>query len=129
LEFARDRAREEDRQAHADAIRQGKPDPGDQATLRAQEASKVRSREVEALRTAAVDAHHELVDVIERHRSTWSEKVRDRIEKRRTEVRKAIDQLDRAARELREDQTLVGWLRDFPNARYKSATGTVPTNA
>jgi hypothetical protein len=41
----------------------------------------------------------------------------ERIEQRKVAVREAIDALERAHRELREDSALSTWLDGFPEAR------------
>ena len=119
LEHQRDGARLADEQAHADAIRHGKPDPGAKLTAKAEQAVAAKGREVAALKIAATDAHAELLAVVDEHRPAWAAKVAEQIEQRRAAVCEAVDALERAHRELREDSALSTWLDGFPEARYR----------
>ncbi len=114
LEHGRREAVEVDRRAFADALRAGKPDPGQAATEAAdREILKTRRRE-EALAVAVAAARTDLVDAVERHRAEWLSSLEKQRDEARAKMREAVDQLVSSHEELAEAHALVAWLERFP---------------
>ena len=76
LEATRHAAIDADRQAHADAMRDGKPDPGTKNADALDAKVATATRELDGLVDATADTWREVKAAVVEHSSTWAEKVR-----------------------------------------------------
>ena len=114
------RAVQQDRAAHAAAIREGKPDPGGKAVEKIEKDIIACKRRYEALDVALEDAEIELLDVRDKNNERWLEEIDGSLGQVREEYEGAIDALVEKRLALARSQSLRRWVVNFPaQASYR----------
>jgi hypothetical protein len=120
------RALEQDVQAHADAIRAGKPAPGRKHEEKAQGALDKVRREREALDTAVADSAVELEDLMRAHRAVWATSVDREILEARKAFASVLEDLAAAGAELERLGALAVFVA-APDRSFRSRPAVIPT--
>ncbi len=113
LEENRRRSVAADREAHATAIRAGKPDPGEPKTKLADAEILVLNRRREALEVAVGQARRELITTVGEHRAAWQKTIAKRRAQRQEQAATALEQLTAALDALASAVGLEDWLETF----------------
>jgi hypothetical protein len=114
LEAERHGAQEKDKRALAEAMRQGKDDPGTPTADKVETEYRNTLRHMEAAELVTSETEDELVQVVEEHREERQRDAEKRAEKAREKYAKAVDAAMAAHSELAAAQALMRWVRDFP---------------
>ena len=121
LEDAHVRAVESDKVAYAQALREGKPDPGNKAVEKLNKERANTRRTIESLEVAILEVEAELEDAIEAQKAGQSERIQAEIEEACVVYAAAIDELAVARQSLAEIVAMRHFLKEFPERGYKPA--------
>ena len=116
LEARRPEAEQADREAHASALRAGKPDPGSKASEALEVQIESSRRAVTGLIDATNTAWGEVKTAITDHAEAWSERLRADQAKQVTAGTKGGDTLAKASREVAEVRALLAWISEAAGA-------------
>lgn len=111
LETKLDAAREADVAAQAAALRAGKPDPGQKATAKADQAIEAKAPRIAALERAAEDAEADLVAAIDEHRVEYREQLLAEAEDQRATARRLVGEAQAAVGDRQRTLALRSWLQ------------------
>ena len=100
LEHERPVAEQEDAAALAQALREGKKDPGPKAVRAVDERIAEAHRHVEARKLLVDQAYHDLLLVAEEHEDAWAHTVEARVKQAREKLTEALDALGSAHGDL-----------------------------
>jgi hypothetical protein len=114
LRGERERAVLRDREALADAIRDGKADPGGKQVEKIEKEIRACTRRLEALEIALDDAEDDLLAEVDEHRDGWASDVEPALEAAREEYTQAVESLASARRKVSAKYALLRWVRLFP---------------
>ena len=114
LEQTRDQAVEADRQAYADAVEAGKPDPGPKRTKAHDEKHAAAVRRSEAVEIALERSRTRLLEAMDEHRDELRDAAEKRVAQSRAALRAGLDDLLIRHGELQQALALAGWARSFP---------------
>jgi len=104
-----------DRQALADALRDGRADPGTPHTDKARTESQDRQRKLAGYRQAQADARAELEQAVLDIRDEWLEPLARETEAARSAYAEAVDQLARTRSRVDYLRAVNIWLNRFPH--------------
>lgn len=114
----RRRAEHADIQAAADAVREGKADPGSPSVERV-DARLAELRRRDTVLAAAIDsAGRDLADLIDQHRAAWLAKLDATAGKRRHQARELAEQWAALRWELAQVDALRRWVAGFPSRPF-----------
>lgn len=114
-----DAAKAADRAALAQALVDGKPDPGAKATAKAEARRDQAQRMTEALTEALENAGRQLARTIQEETPRLLTEAQARMDTAREAYVARIDELAAAHRELQEAAATVGWLKESGMGRYR----------
>lgn len=115
--FGREKAREADVAANAQAIREEKPAPGAEHYAEHMEAEGSQRLQVEAHARVADDAFAELESLVEDNREPWLEEITTAIGKVRDDVVAKANALDQSLDDLDALRGLLGFATKFPEGK------------
>lgn len=113
------RAVESDKVALAQALRDGKPDPGSKAVEKLDKERANTRRTIESLEIAILDVEAELDQAIEEQKAGQAERVEDEISEACEEYAAAIDALETARQTLVESVAMRRFLESFPERSWR----------
>lgn len=114
LEQTREQAVEADRQAYADAVEAGKPDPGPKHAKAHEDKLADAVRRSEAVEVALERSHDRLLAAADEHRDELRAAVEKRVSQSRAALTSAIDEATARHADLQHALALSAWVKDFP---------------
>ena len=129
LSGERERAISKDRDALAQAIREGKSDPGDKSVEKVEKEIQACNRRIEALDVALEDTERDLIAVVDEHREEWAPEVEGALEGARQEYGEAIEALARAYAKVTSTYALLRWVKLFPEQEMSYRVRGMKVNA
>lgn len=123
LRRRREHAAAEDLKALADAIRSGKPDPGQATVEKVDEQIVQATRRVGALEVALAGLAGDLERATIKHRGELLQGCDEQIAGHRQSLGDLVEQLDAAHAALAGELALRGWLAGFPDRPHPSPAG------
>lgn len=125
LDRTRDRALEADRQAYAQALIDGKSDPGQEHTQQHDKAAAAKRREMEALRLAVQQTEDEIQDLLGSEGAERLAILQGELASDRTKAQGLLDRLTGAMEGMGARQSVTTWLqRAVKDYEPRSFTGT-----
>lgn len=116
-------AQQADSTAYADAIRQGKGDPGTPQVDAVKAEQEAVARKAAALEIAVQQAERELITAVESERDAVLAEVTAAEQERRASLQAAVEALAEARTAHSESQALRDYLQGWPDGRFKVGGG------
>ena len=127
LDRTRDQALEADRDAYAQALIDGKPDPGQKHTQKHDQEAAAKRREMEALRLAVQRTEDEIQDLLGADGKERLEALQAGMADDRAKAQALLDDLAAAMEDLGACQAVAAWLqRAMNDYQPRAFTGTGP---
>ena len=111
----REKAAHADREALAQAIRDGKKEPSTSAVEKVEKEIAACNRRLEALDVALGHAEDDLIGCLDQHRDDWTDEARQVLDKARAAYAEHVEALATIRKNVSERFSLVYWLHNFPD--------------
>lgn len=126
LRGKREKAIHADRVALAEAIKDGKDDPGDKAVEKIDKEMLEVNRLLEALDIALDDGELDIINVVDEHRDDWHGEANEKLDSAYEKYAEAVETLASAADAVFEAWALFRWTKNFPESNiYRARPGYV----
>lgn len=127
LDRTRDHALEADREAYAQALIDGKPDPGQKHVQAHDKDAAAKRREMEALQVAVQRTQDEIQDLLDAEGAAQVAELQAVMTEGRTQAQGLLEDLAGILTEVQRRQAVADWiaraLRDRQATSYRGATG------